>query len=214
MKTNRWTRPLTIIVAILAFIGVNAAIAHYFIPSINPGYQIYPLITALHVIPAGIWMLLAPFQFIKRIRAKWLNYHRWAGRVLVPVALVFGASALFLALVIPVAGWPERVILSGFGLFFLIAIGRAFFFIRSHQVNLHREWMIRAFALSLAVSTVRLIEIPALVAIGHADATVINLANLLAFTLHAVVAELWIRGTRHKHSLATRNIQEKISIAG
>jgi hypothetical protein len=65
-------------------------------------------------------------------------------------------------------------------------------------VALHREWMIRAFAVGLAIATTRLIFFPALL-ITMADPTderfgmllVVSLA--VAFVLHASVAELWRR---------------------
>src|SRR5690242_18554608 len=104
--------PLSIVVGLLAIIGIGAAAIHYFIPPISPGFLTYPVVVALHVIPAGIWMVFAPFQFVKRIRSRRLNYHRWVGRVLVALGLLIGASALFMAWVIPIAGWPERVIIG------------------------------------------------------------------------------------------------------
>jgi hypothetical protein len=37
-------------------------------------------------------------------------------------------------------------------------LGKAFAHIRGKRVGLHREWMIRAFAIALAIATQRLIE--------------------------------------------------------
>jgi hypothetical protein len=199
MIHNRLRKPLSIVVGILASIGIGAVAAHYILPPISPGFLTFPLIVALHVILAGVWMTLAPFQFVKRIRSRWLNYHRWAGRTLVAIGLVVGTAALFMAWVIPIAGWPERVILGFFGVLFLVALGKGFFHIRRRQTMLHREWMIRAFALTLAVATVRLIEIPALIVVGlQSLQTIYIIANIAAFTLHAVVAEVWIRTGRRK----------------
>jgi hypothetical protein len=201
--SDRLRRPLNIIVVFLALIGIGAVALHYFIPPISPGFLIYPVAVALHVVAAGIWMTLAPFQFVKRIRARWLNYHRWAGRVLVAVGLIVGLAALFMAWVTPIAGWTERIILGFYGLLFLLALCKGFYSICMGQVMLHREWMIRAFALTLAVSTVRLIEIPALIIAGTQPLQIIYvIANITAFTSHAIVADLWIRATRRKRFAA------------
>ncbi len=197
--SERLRRPLNISVALLALIGIGAVALHYFIPPISPGFLIYPLAVGLHVVAAGSWMTLAPFQFVKRIRARWLNYHRWAGRVLVAVGLIVGLAALFMAWVTPIAGWEERVIIGFYGLLFLMELGKGFYAIRTGQVMLHREWMMRAFALTLAISTVRLIEIPALIIAGTQSLQIIYvIANITAFTSHAIVAEIWIRATRRK----------------
>jgi hypothetical protein len=199
MIHNRLRRPLSIVVGILAIIGIGAAAMHYFIPAIRDAFLTFPLIVALHVIPAGIWMTLAPFQLVKRIRSRWLNYHRWAGRVLAALGLMVGAAALFMAWVIPIVGWPERVIIGFFGVLFLVALSKGFLHARARQILLHREWMIRAFAIALAISTVRLIEIPLLIAVGVQSLQAIYIiANGGAFTLHAVVAEVWIRTGRRK----------------
>src|SRR5437867_3079479 len=42
-----------------------------------------------------------------------------------------------------------------FALFFLFALGKAFRHIRRREIALHREWMIRAFSIGLAVATTR-----------------------------------------------------------
>jgi hypothetical protein len=65
---------------------------------------------------------------------------------------------------------------------------------------LHREWMIRAFAIGLAVATQRVIFIPALFAVADPTegpvATLSAVSFLAAFAVHVSVAEAWIRLTR------------------
>src|SRR5215203_3454578 len=119
----------------LASIGVGASAAHYLQEPYNAGFLDFPT--------------LVPFQFVRRIRSRHLNYHRWAGRMLVSIGLVIGLSALFMALVIPKGGWPERVVIGLFGSLFLFALIEGFLHIRAGLVALHREWMIRAFAIGL-----------------------------------------------------------------
>src|SRR5215475_1804811 len=126
MTRHSLRRPLSIVVGFLAIVGVGAAISHYFLPTTNPGFLLFPLITALHVILGGTYLALAPFQLVKRIRSRWPGYHRWAGRLLVVIGLVVGTTALFMAWVIPFAGWPERVILGFFGILFLVELSKGF----------------------------------------------------------------------------------------
>jgi hypothetical protein len=59
----------------------------------------------------------------------------------------------------PFSGWGERVIIGLFGTLFLVALVKGFVRVRARRVA---EWMIRAFAIALAVATIRLIYIPAL----------------------------------------------------
>jgi uncharacterized membrane protein len=170
-------RSLGVVVGFLAFVGVAASAAHYLYEPYNPGFLEYPTIVALHVVLGGLYLALAPFQFVKRIRSRHLGYHRWAGRTLVSIGLVVGMTALFMGLVIPFSGWIERVYIGPFGTLFLLALIKGFIHIRAKQVALHREWMIRAFAIGLAVATQRLIFIPVITVV--ADPTQSQRAGLL-----------------------------------
>jgi uncharacterized membrane protein len=204
-KVERW--PLGVVVGLLAFIGIAASATHYLYEPYNPGFLEYPTIVALHVILGGIYLLFAPLQFVKRIRSRHLGYHRRAGRVLVSVGLVVGATALFMGLVIPFSGWIERGYISVFGTFFLLALIKGFVHVRAGRVALHREWMIRAFALGLAVATQRLIFIPTLPIVAdptHGQLQTLSAASfLMAFVVHASVAEAWIRLTRRRGATGT-----------
>jgi hypothetical protein len=118
-------------VGLLSFVGVGASAAHYLQEPYNPGFRDFPTVVALHVVLGGVYLALAPFQFVGRIRSRHLGYHRWAGRLLVSVGLVVGATALFMGLVIPKGGWPERAVISLFGIVFLFALIKGFLHVRA-----------------------------------------------------------------------------------
>jgi uncharacterized membrane protein len=189
-----------VVVALLALIGVGASATHYLQEPYNPGFLEFPTVVALHVVLGGIYLALAPFQFVRRIRSRYLGYHRRAGRLLVAVGVVVGVTALFMGFVIPFSGWPERVVIGLFGGLFLVALVKGYLHVRAGRVALHREWMIRAFAIGLSIATMRLIFVPALiVAADPTDGQIAVLSNVsfaVAFVLHASVAELCIRTTR------------------
>jgi uncharacterized membrane protein len=197
-KRVRW--PLGVAVGFLALVGVGASVTHYLQEPYNPGFLEYPAIVAVHVMLGGFYLALAPFQFVKRIRSRHPGYHRWVGRMLVSIGLVVGATALFMGLVIPFSGWGERVIIGLFGGLFLLALGKGFVHIRAGQVALHREWMIRAFAIGLSIATMRLIFVPALLVVADPTDAQIALLSVTsfaaAFVAHTSAAELWIRLTR------------------
>src|SRR5215212_67770 len=128
-KGARWM--LAVTVGLLASIGVGASAVHYLQEPYNPGFLDFPTIVALHVILGGVYLTLAPFQFVKGIRSRHLTYHRWTGRLLVAIGVVVGVTALFMGLVIPKAGWPERVVIGFFGGLFLIALVKGFLHVRA-----------------------------------------------------------------------------------
>lgn len=200
----RWFLPF--LVGLLALIGVGASIGHYLMEPYNPGFRQYATITAFHVILGGIYLALAPFQFVQRIRTRWLGYHRWTGRLLVAIGLVIGATALFMGIVFPTAGWPQSIVNSLFGLLFLAALVLGFTHVRAGRIAQHREWMLRAFAIGLAIATTRLISVPTILWLGEPteqQAALIVLGSFTAsFLLHAGFTEWWIRYTHQPDNTA------------
>jgi hypothetical protein len=160
----------------------------------------YPVLTLLHIVPGLLFMLLGPLQFSANIRARHLRWHRWSGRVFVGCGFVIGISALVMSFGMPaIGGVNQAAATTLFGTYFLLALARAFWMIRRREVALHREWMIRAFSIGLAVATIRPI-------VGVFFATsrwsgltpreFFGIAFWISFVLHLIAAEAWIRATQ------------------
>jgi hypothetical protein len=137
-------------------------------------------IVAVHAIPGAVYLILAPLQFIGRVRSRHLEYHRWAGRGLVLTGLVVGVTALFIGLVIPFSVWSEAVVIAVFGSLFIFCLFQGFRHIRAKRVDLHREWMIRAFTIALAIASQRVIFIPALLIMGDSTYEQVVFVSVLA----------------------------------
>jgi len=108
----------------------------------------------LHI-AGGIGAVLAgPWQFSQSLRTRNLNLHRWMGRFyLLEVAL--GSIAGFGMAVVSEEGLATHL---GFGILAVLwfATGfEAYRMIRSGNIEAHRRWMIRNFALTLAAVTLR-----------------------------------------------------------
>ena len=197
------TRILGIVIGILIITGVGLSGIHYMREPYNSGFIEYSKTTTLHIIPGVIYLLLAPFQFLTSIRTKWIDFHRWVGRLLFILTLLVGATAFFMAVVIPFSGKIESVIVGFFALLFLLAIVKGFISIRSKNILLHREWMIRAFSLGIAIATSRIIFLPLFFSLVSPTLeqvkTLFIISFALAFIGHVIIAELWIRKTRAQH---------------
>jgi len=185
----------------LVLIGVGASASFYFREPANTQFANYPIMTALHVGLGGVYMLLAPFQFLPSIRNRWINYHRQVGRFLVGVGVIVGLTAAFMAVVIPYSGWSERIFVTPFTIYFGFCIFRGFRLIRQKRIKEHKEWMTRGFAIGLAISTQRLLFLPPLLyiifRIGAPTEEQIVLLTIVSFVTalvsHALIAEWWIR---------------------
>jgi uncharacterized membrane protein len=161
----------------------------------------YPVLTLIHIVPGLLFMLLGPLQFSSSIRAHHLRWHRWNGRVFVACGFVIGISALIMSFGMPaIGGVNQAAATTLFGSYFLLALSRAFWLIRRREVALHREWMIRAFSVGLAVATIRPIMGIFFATSGVSGLTpreFFGIAFWIGFTLHLIAAEAWIRATAH-----------------
>lgn len=155
-----------------------------------------PGLTLLHMVPGLIFVVLGPFQFITKIRSRYINFHRWSGRIYVTSGLLVGVTALMLGFVIGFGGPVETAAVTFFSLLFLIFLGLAFFRILRREVAAHREWMIRAFALGLAVTTMRPMVAILTAVTGLPFSEALGISFWLAFSLHLVLAEVWVNLTR------------------
>src|SRR5713101_9984213 len=218
----RLTRTLWSAVIFLALIGVAVALRRmmHLVPIAIRGYHPpavatnpraaqfaalddlfahYPILTLVHIVPGLLFMLLGPLQFSSTIRARHLRWHRWSGRVFVVCGAVIGISALVMSLGMPaIGGLNQAAATTLFATFFLFALCKAFWHIQRREVALHREWMIRAFSVGLAVATIRPI-------IGMFFATsrfsgltpyeFFGIGFWIGFVLHLMAAEAWIHAT-------------------
>jgi len=108
-----------------------------------------------HIVGGIVALGLGPFQFLRGLRTRQPALHRWIGRFYLLGILLGGVAGLYMATFAytgPVAGF-------GFGalaLLWLITGAFAYHSIRHGDVNRHRRWMIRNFALTFAAVTLRL----------------------------------------------------------
>ena len=160
----------------------------------------YPVLTLIHILPALVFLILAPLQFSQAFRERHLRWHRLNGRILLVCGLVIGVSALVMSFGMPaIGGVNQAAATTFFALFYLIALGKAYRHIRRREIAQHREWMIRAFSIALAVATIRPI-----VAIFFATSRFSGLtpdeffgtAFWIGFVLHLIAAEVWVNRTR------------------
>ena len=156
----------------------------------------HPWASYLHVIPGALLLGLAPLQFSQRFREANLSRHRWLGRFLLMLALLIGASALLIGIFLPYAGAGETIAISFFAAIFLFALTRAFLAIRHRAVEMHRRWMIRAFAVAYGISTVRFVLIPLdllLTPLGVAPRLLFVISLWIGWGGSALAAEAWLR---------------------
>jgi hypothetical protein len=224
MRTVRgilWTATIFLAVLGLAIItrrivNLSPTIAHGHHPQLLPAnpaaarfagvddiFARHPYLTLVHILPGILFMILGPLQFSSTLRANHAQWHRISGRVFLICAAIIGSSALIMSLAMPaIGGITQAAATTLFGSFFLFALGKAFWHIRHREIALHRQWMIRAFSIGLAVATIRpIVGVFVAITIATRGLAALNPhaifgpAFWLGFTLHLIAAELWLRST-------------------
>jgi len=108
-----------------------------------------------HVVMGGVALLLGPLQFWRGLRTRRPRVHRWTGRTYLVAVAIASVSGL----VIAVVNDAGIVGFFGFGTLAVLwfATGwRAYRAIRSGDVDSHRAWMMRNFALTYAAVMLRI----------------------------------------------------------
>lgn len=110
----------------------------------------------IHITGGMLALVIGPFQFVKRLRNKFLKVHRWLGKIYLGSILFLAApSGLFMAFY--AEGGPVGVVgFSIMALAWLITTYMAYETIRKKNVEAHKRWMVRSFALTFAAVTLRL----------------------------------------------------------
>jgi uncharacterized membrane protein len=109
----------------------------------------------LHIVFAGVALLLSPLQFSQRVRRRVPALHRSVGRVVLASIGIAGIAGL----VMSPYNMAGPLGTAGFGLLallWLIFAGAAFVTIRRRDVAAHRRWVVRTFALTYAGVMLRL----------------------------------------------------------
>src|SRR6266851_4201811 len=216
MNPNRTlVRFLWTVVIFLAFLGLAVAVRRSIVllkpgalsAAKNPAAQLdahfanHAALTLAHILPAMLFMVLGPLQFVRSLRSKHPQIHRWSGRIFLTASAVVGVTGLTMAFGKTIGGVDEKAAITLFGTFFLIALAKALWHALRREFIQHREWMIRGYAVGLAVATIRPIMAMFFAAAligGHAPEPkeFFGTAFWIGFTLQMIAAEIWVNYTR------------------
>ncbi len=127
----------------------------------NARFFAAPLPVVLHIVSTVIYCVLGAFQFSPSFRRRKPNWHRAAGRILIPCGLVVAFSGLWMTQFYPPANYPPVNFDGPFLYAIRLLVGSAmalflclgFAAIRKRDIPDHRAWMMRGYALGLGAGT-------------------------------------------------------------
>ncbi len=164
-------------------------------------FDTQPLLSGMHVLGAGLALLIGGFQFSGRIRQKFINLHRWLGRTYLSAALVGGIGGFAIALNAD-GGLVAKFGFAMLAVVWLYSSGQAYTAIRAKDIATHREWMMRSFALAFGAVTLR-IYLGVLQALGFPFSEAYPVTAWLSWVPNLLLVEWWLlKPSRAKVSTA------------
>ena len=193
LRTGFWICVLIGSGAVIRRIFALAAPAHGGPPQmavLDDAFASHAALTLAHIIPAILFVLLAPFAVFSRFARL-----KWPERILFPLGAVVGLTAYAMTRY-SIGGWTERSAIYLFDTLFLYSLARAFAHRQRGETALKRRWLLRSIAILLGIATARPI-----MGIFFATSPLTHLrpeqffgiAMWLGFSVNTLVFELWIR---------------------
>jgi len=186
--------------------------------ALDAHFAAHRTLTLTHILPGMLFMILGPLQFIPGLRARHPKFHRWSGRIFLAASAVIGITGLVMASGQTIGGLDEKAAIFFFGTLFLFSLGKALWHAMHREFARHREWMIRGFAIGLAVAAIRPIMgvfFASALLRGHAPdpSQFFGTAFWIGFTLQTIVAEIWIRYTRKPQLARPTALSPELSLS-
>lgn len=161
----------------------------------NARFVADPLPVVLHIVGAVVYTILGAFQFVPRLRRH--RWHRRAGRVLVPCGLTVAFSGMWMAVGYDLPAHDNDV-LAGMRLVFgsvmagAILLGLAA--VLRRDIDRHRRWMVRGYAIGLGAGTQAFTHAPYLIAVGEQPDGNLRAGLVVAgWLINLAVAEWYLR---------------------
>ncbi len=110
----------------------------------------------LHMTSGMVALLVGPWQFWTGFRARYAKLHRWMGRFFLGAVAVGSVGAYRMAIATSF-GWAYGFALLVLATAWATAAAMAYYAILRRRVPVHKEWMVRAYVLTFAFVTVRLL---------------------------------------------------------
>lgn len=165
-------------------------------------YTAHLTMLMMHILGAMLAILIGPFQFLRGIRVgRWLKVHRWLGRTYLISILFGGLGGLYMAQ-FSYGGMVTHLGFGALACLWLYTAYRAYRHIRNKEVEQHRQWMIRNYALTFAGVMLR-IYVPLSGAAGIDFLAAYRAIAWMCWIPNMLVAEWIIRRTLPAQRRAT-----------
>ncbi len=172
-----------------------------------------------HGVTGALALFLGPLQFSDRLRQRFLPWHRLIGRFYVcgvVLAVPVGIYIEYIKYIHTIAPLRLLIATSGFGALFLLTTGTAFYMVKHRNIQAHRSWMTRSYAVALIFLEDRSVgQIPWLAKIFDWPSTMLETHHVsdlwmyIVFSLVAAEAALWCEKVLKKRSALKKTLERQ-----
>jgi Predicted membrane protein (DUF2306) len=156
----------------------------------------------LHIVSATAFATLGPLQFAAGFRRRWPAWHRVAGRLLVGCGLLVGLTGLWMTLFYAPPNNSGLLLFASrivFGSAMVVSIVIGLAVILRRNVQSHRAWMARGYAIGLGAATQMLVLMVAGIVAGPPNEFTHDSLMALSWVINLAIAEWAIRRRRAPH---------------
>lgn len=171
--------------------------------ALDATFSSHAVLTAMHIIPAAIFVLLAVSVLLTYRGTEWLE------RLFFLFGAITGVTAYAMS-AYPIGGWIERTAVLVFNTWFLLSLGRAYWLSRQGEPERKRSWMTRAVGILLGIATTRPVMgvLFATSALTHlAPSQFFGIAFWIGFSINATVVELWLHSKKRARNSVPQQLR-------
>lgn len=175
----------------------------------------------LHFAMGGIILVLGSIQLIDKLRNKFPAFHRWTGRIYVVACMLAAVGGLvFIFTTGTIGGTIMNIGFGLYGILMLVAAVLTWRYAAIKQMDLHRAWALRLYALAIGSWLYRMdygFWFQLANGIGHGHNFSGPFDHIMAFFFYIpnlLVAELFIRRNQTGKSWPVVNITISIVLLG
>ena len=155
------------------------------------------LIDIGHRFLGGLLLFLGAIQFESKIRIHAPKFPRISGYLYIGLAYCISFTAAYIAIFTPYGGFPESVGVVSISFIYAACITFSLKNALIKKYSLHREWMIRGYAIASFIYVMRIFSNVFYHLGATASGPEIFLASSnIAFVINYIIAEWWITRTR------------------
>jgi len=162
----------------------------------NARFFASPTPVLVHIVSSALYCLFGALQFARGFRRRRLDWHRTAGRLLLPLGLASALSGLWMTTFYDRPAQDNELLtgirlVAGAAMVGCLILG--FTSIRQRKTNRHRAWMARAYAIGLGAGTQALTNAPWILLTGESTGNPRALLMLAGWLINIAVVEWALR---------------------